>query len=118
MRSLAAEAVLPQCQLTLPSGLADAGLALAVTSFGGAAVSQAVGDVTGFPFPVGLALAVHRTGGVPHAALATAGAVVGTCVHPGREERRREVVFKSRLIQTLNKTSGTSFNGPASFSWL
>lgn len=90
MRSLAAEAVLPQCQLTLPSGLADAGLALAVTSFGGAAVSQAVGDVTGFPFPVGLALAVHRTGGIPHAALATAGAVVGTCVHPGREERRRE----------------------------
>lgn len=87
MRSLAAEAMLPQCQPTLPSGLADARLALAATSVGAATVSQAVRDVTGFPLPAGLTIAVHRTSGVPRAALAAAGAVVGTCIHPGREER-------------------------------
>lgn len=87
MRSLAAEAMLPQCRPTLPSGLADARLALAATSVRAATVGQAVRDVAGFPLPAGLTVAVHRTRAVPHATLAAAGAVVGTCIHPEREER-------------------------------
>lgn len=75
----------------MPSGLADAALALAVASLGGAAVGQAVGDVARFALPVGLALAVHGGGGIPHTALAAAGAVVGTCVHPStKEDKVRE----------------------------
>ena len=78
--------VLLQCQPTLPSGLADAGLALAATSVGVSTVGHAVRDVAGSSLPVVLTLAVHRPGGVPHATLAAAGAVVGTCVHPGAED--------------------------------
>lgn len=80
-------AMLLQCQPTLPSGLADARLPLAATSVGVAAASQAEGYVAGFPLPVGFAVTVHRTSGVPHATLAAVGAVVGTCIHPGKEER-------------------------------
>ena len=109
--------MLLQCQPTLPSGLADARLVLAATSVRGAAVSQAVGDVAGFPLPVGLTVTVHRTGGVPHATLAAAGAVVGTRIQPRKEETRggnregRETMIQMLPeIYTLNKTSGTPFN--------
>lgn len=78
--------LLLQCQPTLPSGLADAGLALAATSVRLSTVSHAVGDVTGSSLPVVFTLTVHRAGGVPHTTLAAAGAVVGTCVHPGEED--------------------------------
>lgn len=65
-------AMLPQCQPTLPSGLADARLVLAVASVRVAAVGRADGDVAGFPLPGVLALAEHRAGGVPHTTLAAA----------------------------------------------
>lgn len=71
-------------QPTLPSGLADAALALAAPPVGPPAVGLAVGDVAGRPLPVGLALAVDGAGGVADAALAPTRAVVGTGVHPGR----------------------------------
>lgn len=70
-------------QPTLPSGLADAALALAEPPVGPPAVGLAVGDVAGRPLPVGLALAVDGAGGVADAALAPTRAVVGTGVHPG-----------------------------------
>lgn len=88
--SLAAEVILLQCQPTLPFVLADAGLALAATSFRVATVGLAVGDVTSFPLPVGFTLTVHRTSGVPHTTLATTRAVVGTCIHPGWGGRRKK----------------------------
>lgn len=64
--------MLPQCQPTLPFGLADARLVLAAASVRVAAVGRADGDVTGFSLPPFLALAVHRTSGVPHTTVAAA----------------------------------------------
>lgn len=70
---------------TLPPGFADAALSLAAAPFRVTAVIQAVWDVAGFPLPVGFTLAVNGGGGVAHPALATARAVVGTCVDPTME---------------------------------
>lgn len=101
MRPLAAE----KHQPTLPSALADAGLALALTSVRVSTLSHAVWDVTGLSLPVGFTLAVHRTSGVPHATLAATRAVVGTRVHPGWEERGG-----NREGEKLGFRSGTSFS--------
>ncbi len=70
--------------------VADAGLVLAVAFLRVAAVSQAVRDVACFPLPAALTLAVHGASRVPYTTLATARAVVGTCIQPGRKETERE----------------------------
>lgn len=79
-----------QCQPTLPSSITDTGLVLAAASFRGTTVGQAVGDVTGFPLPVGFTLAEYRTSGIPHTTLASAGAVVRTRVHTSHKEKKKK----------------------------
>lgn len=96
----------------MPPVLADAGLALAAASLRVAAVGRAVRDVAGFALPLVVAGAAHRAGGVAHAALATARAVVGTCVHPvgGGGEKIRASEKQGVVKYRLNKTSGVCVN--------
>lgn len=99
MRShrLATEAMSRRCQQpTLPSGVASATLALAATSFRVATVSHAVGNIAGFPLPVGFTLTEYRTGGVSHTTFTMTGAVVGTCIHPRREEREKNTKLERK----------------------
>lgn len=72
-------------QLTLPPGLADAGLVLTVTSIRRTTLGLTVGGVTGFTFPGVFTLTVNLTSRWPHTTLTAARAVVGTHVHPGRK---------------------------------